>query len=128
MFVATGGEIVELEEMPVGGWTPVAAPLFGTASASGLLHVARSRTNTTALHDGPAWMNIPHGVRVVGGELVFDCYADLDGDGQVGIFEFLLVLGSWGPCDDDCLADLDHDGEVGITEFLTILGAWGPCP
>ncbi len=128
LFVATGGAIVELEAIVGGGWQPVAAPLFGTAGASGLLHVARSRTNATTRHDSPAWLNIPHGERVVIGELVPDCYADLDGDGQVGIFEFLAVLAAWGPCDDDCPADLDHDGEVGINEFLTVLAAWGPCP
>ncbi len=128
MFVATGGVIVELEEIAGGGWQPVAVPVFGTAGASGTLAVARSRTNTTAMHDDPAWGNIPHGQRQVIGDAVLDCYADLDGDGFVGIFEFLFVLGAWGPCDGECPADLDHDGEVGITEFLIILGAWGPCP
>jgi hypothetical protein len=128
LFVATGGVIVEMELIVGGGWQPVAAPLFSTATASGLFHVARSRTNATALHDGPAWRNIPHGERVVIGELVSDCYADLDGDGQVGINDFLMVLALWGPCDGDCVADLDHDEEVGITDFLGVLAAWGPCP
>ncbi len=128
LFVATGGAIVELESIVGGGWQPVAAPLFGAAEASGLFHVARSRTTATARHDSPAWANIPHGERVVIGELVQDCYADLDGDGQVGIFEFLLVLSAWGPCDDNCAADFDQDGEIGITEFLFVLSEWGPCP
>jgi hypothetical protein len=53
---------------------------------------------------------------------------DLDGDCEVGILDFLILLGLWGPCPDPCVADLDGDGEVGITDFLTLLGNWGPCP
>ncbi len=52
---------------------------------------------------------------------------DVDGDGSVGIIDFLLVLGLWGPCADcnDCLADGDGDCTVGITDFLNLLGNWG---
>ncbi len=52
---------------------------------------------------------------------------DLDGDGQVGITDFLLLLAAWGVCPDPgvCPADLDDDGFVGITDFLTLLGNWG---
>ncbi len=53
---------------------------------------------------------------------------DLDGDGSVGITDFLIVLGFWGPCPDPpaaCPADIDDDGMVGITDFLFILGNWG---
>ncbi len=51
---------------------------------------------------------------------------DIDGDGIVGINDFLILLGSWGPCDPpaDCPADLDGDGEVGINDFLILLGSW----
>ncbi len=51
---------------------------------------------------------------------------DLDGDGTVGIADFLSLLKSWGPCPPkgDCPADLDGDGEVGITDFLQLLNAW----
>ncbi len=47
-----------------------------------------------------------------------------DGDGMVGIVDFLAVLGGWGlpgPC------DFDGDAVVGITDFLKLLGTWGPC-
>ena len=53
---------------------------------------------------------------------------DLDGDGQVGITDFLALLQEWGPCAGPpapCPADLDGDGEVGIVDFLTLLGNWG---
>ncbi len=48
-----------------------------------------------------------------------------NGDGVIGIEEFLAVLGTWGQTGVPC--DLNDPG-VGIDEFLTILGLWGPCP
>jgi hypothetical protein len=51
---------------------------------------------------------------------------DIDGDGAVGILDFLVMLAEWGPCDPGCcLADLDLDGAVGITDFLVLIGNWG---
>ena len=51
---------------------------------------------------------------------------DIDGDGIVGIVDFLALLGDWGSCVEQCcLADLDLDGVVGITDFLLLLGGWG---
>jgi hypothetical protein len=55
------------------------------------------------------------------------CPADLDGDDEVGITDFLALLAAWGPCP-GCDADLDGDGEVSVTDFLALLAAWGPCP
>ena len=51
---------------------------------------------------------------------------DLDGDGQVGITDFLMLLASWGVCPDPdvCPADMDDDGVVGITDFLLLLANW----
>lgn len=127
LFVATGGAILELEPGLGGAWQPVAEPLFAASPAQGLLLVARSRTNATTIHDGPDWLNIPSGEREVIGQLVPDCNADLNGDGLVGITDFLQLLGAWGPCGGDCAEDLDHDEIVGITDFLLMLSAWGPC-
>ncbi len=45
-------------------------------------------------------------------------------DGNVGIVDFLALLGQWGgpgSCDFD-------GGGVGITDFLELLANWGPCP
>ncbi len=54
---------------------------------------------------------------------------DLDGDGVVGIIDFLELLASWGPCAEpcppSCPADLDGDCTVGITDFLLLLANWG---
>ncbi|MHC5005781.1 MAG: right-handed parallel beta-helix repeat-containing protein [Planctomycetota bacterium] len=53
-------------------------------------------------------------------------YGDVDGDGLVGVNDFLLLLGEWGACDAACcLADLDMDGQVGVTDFLILLASWG---
>ena len=54
----------------------------------------------------------------------WDCVGN---DGEIGIDEFLAVLGRWGvapnnPC------DFDGDGMIGINEFLKVLGLWGLCP
>ena len=56
-------------------------------------------------------------------------FADLNGDGAVGVKDLLGLLGSWGPCAKGCcLADLDLDGDVGVKDLLILLGNWGPCP
>jgi hypothetical protein len=60
------------------------------------------------------------------------CTGDIDGGGDVGVTDFLLLLADWGPCPDpcppSCAADLDGDCTVGITDFLLLLANWGPCP
>jgi len=57
-----------------------------------------------------------------------DVPGDVDGDGFVGIDDFLLLLAAWGPCDEpcppSCAADLDDDCTVGITDFLMLLANW----
>ena len=53
---------------------------------------------------------------------------DLDGDGMVGITDFLALLGAWGPCPLNCPADLDGSDVVGIADMLALLAAWGPNP
>ncbi len=30
-------------------------------------------------------------------------------------------------CPQPCVGDVDGDGEVGIGDFLTVIGTWGPC-
>jgi hypothetical protein len=66
----------------------------------------------------------------IGGEgfSTFDdpCPGDIDGDGEVGITDFLALLAAWGP-NRGHPADIDGDGEVGILDFLEILADWGPC-
>ena len=52
----------------------------------------------------------------------WDC---ADGNGEVGIVDFLALLGEWGQVGTAC--DFDNDG-VGIVDFLKLLGNWGECP
>lgn len=55
--------------------------------------------------------------------------ADLDGDGAVGIVDFLLLLISWGPCPSPCppygSGDVDGDCSVGLSDFAALLAGWG---
>ncbi|MHC4421784.1 MAG: DUF1028 domain-containing protein [Planctomycetota bacterium] len=57
--------------------------------------------------------------------LQYFALGDLDGDGQVGVVDFLGLLALWGPCPDPCIADLDGDGVVSVVDFLTQLANWG---
>ena len=52
--------------------------------------------------------------------------ADLNADGLVGIVDFLMLLGAWGPCGDcaDCPADLDGSCAVGLPDLLELLSHW----
>ena len=55
---------------------------------------------------------------------------DLNGDGVVDVFDLLLLLDAWGPCDDpddprSCPADLDGSGAVDVFDLLLLLGQWG---
>ena len=52
---------------------------------------------------------------------------DLDGDGQVGASDLLILLTNWGPCADcdDCAADLDRNCVVGARDLLILLINWG---
>ncbi len=58
------------------------------------------------------------------------CLWDLDGSGDVGVKDLLILLGVWGPCPKkgDCLSDFDGSGDVGVKDLLFLLGNWGPCP
>ena len=53
----------------------------------------------------------------------YDCEAVPNG--EVGINDFLDLLGQWAQVDSSC--DIDGGG-VGINDFLGLLANWGPCP
>jgi hypothetical protein len=58
-----------------------------------------------------------------------DLPGDLDGDGSVGVTDFLILLTTWGPCPGacppPCAGDLDGDCVVGVGDFLMLLSLWG---
>ncbi|MHC4127606.1 MAG: choice-of-anchor B family protein [Planctomycetota bacterium] len=62
-------------------------------------------------------------------ELLCSVPGDIDGDGTVGVNDFLLLLAGWGPCPDpcppSCAADFDGDCTVGVNDFLILLANWG---
>ncbi|MEE8155394.1 MAG: hypothetical protein V3T53_10625 [Phycisphaerales bacterium] len=53
--------------------------------------------------------------------------ADLDGDGNVGASDLLMLLAAWGT-DPGGPPDFDGDGNVGAEDLLVLLANWGPCP
>ncbi len=59
------------------------------------------------------------------------CPGDVDGDGVVGTYDLLAVLGDWGECPGHhgygCDADLDNDGNVGTSDLLEVIANWGVC-
>jgi len=58
------------------------------------------------------------------------CAWDLDGSGDVGVKDLLILLGAWGPCPpkEFCPADFDGSDDVGVKDLLILLGVWGLCP
>ena len=58
---------------------------------------------------------------------VTSCPWDYNGDGNVGITDFLALLEVWGPTTGHP-SDFDEDGQIGIVDFLALLANWGPCP
>lgn len=52
---------------------------------------------------------------------------DLDGNGSVGTSDLLILLSSWGSCDNckSCPADLDDDCNVGTSDLLILFANWG---
>ncbi len=49
---------------------------------------------------------------------------DLNGDGVVNVSDLLILLGSWGECEDECPADLNGDGVVDVSDLLILLANW----
>ncbi len=61
-------------------------------------------------------------------QVVPPCPWDLDGDGDVGVKDLLILLAAWGPVPTPDPPDFDGDGFVGVKDLLFLLGNWGPCP
>ena len=52
---------------------------------------------------------------------VCECYADLDGDTEVGLFDLIILKNQYGRADctiNPCVADIDGDGEVGLFDLI----------
>ena len=55
------------------------------------------------------------------------CPADLDGSGDVGFSDVLVIIGAWGPCGVPCPEDLSGNGAVDFADILAVIAAWGTC-
>jgi hypothetical protein len=57
-----------------------------------------------------------------------EAVGDLNGDGTVGIVDFLMLLAVWGPCGDPCPpscgGDLNGNCAVGGFDFVELLANW----
>lgn len=72
----------------------------------------------TGVHDGEirAYAIIP----------VTTCPGDTNGDGVLGVDDFLALLAAWGP-NPGHPSDINGDDIVGVDDFLALLAGWGPC-
>jgi choice-of-anchor B domain-containing protein len=101
----------------------------GEIEGAGVTPTSNMKVRFTA-NDGDPQSIVEAGVdafRVA--ELLCSVPGDLDGDGTVGINDFLQLLADWGPCPapcpPSCAADLDGDCAVGVNDFLIMLANWG---
>ena len=121
LFVLGGEANRQVYVFDVGSqtWTVTPTAVHDGGWGDGLEYVASS--GTLYQIDGRNALGTPQGTAGLG-----RTFGDLDGDGTVGIVDFLGLLSAWGPCADTCCpADLDGDGVVGILDFLLLLANWG---
>lgn len=60
-------------------------------------------------------------------EAAATCSGDLNGDGEVGLQDLLMILSGYGePCG-QCPEDIDGDGKIGLWDLITVIHGWGPC-
>jgi parallel beta-helix repeat protein len=53
-------------------------------------------------------------------------FADLNGDGVIGMADFEMLVNCWASSDEPCcVSDLDLDGVVGVVDFRILLANWG---
>jgi hypothetical protein len=88
---------------------------------------------TPALHVGGTF-NMAYGVPSASFAQWQGCDApiaipgDLDASGEVDVFDLLILLGTWGACEDcpssPCSADLDGSCVVDVFDLLILLGNW----
>ncbi len=104
-----------------GGWTGKVWKLTDV----GLAQTDQVRIRFVA-QDVAGESTVEAGVDGVELRMVICCLWDLDGDGTVGINDFLEVLSLWGP-NPGGPPDFDGDGTVGINDFLELLANWGGC-
>ncbi|MCH2133807.1 MAG: right-handed parallel beta-helix repeat-containing protein [Phycisphaerales bacterium] len=102
----------------------------GTGGIQVLLNWNVTLTDTTVCANSTpeqivgAWEDL--GGNSVGQECPAACPGDIDGNGEVGVDDLLLLLGEYGTdCSSGCDSDLDGDGAVNVDDLLEMLGYYG---
>ena len=103
----------------------------GTSSAAGFTITA----TIGQPEPGPAMSGGPF--ELIGGfwpgSGVGSCPADISGNSIVDVDDLLLVINSWGLCDDpqNCPADVaplgQGNGVVDVDDLLVVVNGWGTC-
>ncbi|MHC4785845.1 MAG: hypothetical protein ACYTE6_07750, partial [Planctomycetota bacterium] len=57
---------------------------------------------------------------------IVPCPADVNGDRDVDVSDFLAILAAWGQS--GVPEDVNRDDIVSVLDFLQLLAEWGPCP
>ena len=107
----------------VDGYVPRFGDAFGVLAAASIDGMFETLT-LPALDAGLTWHFNQDADSI---DLLVTTVGDLDGDGVVGINDFLLLLAAWGACPAPpavCPADFDGDGTVGINDLLILLAQW----
>jgi hypothetical protein len=50
---------------------------------------------------------------------------DCDGNGGVGVNDYVTLLSEWGNTAPPLTCDCDGNGGVGVNDYVTLLGEWG---
>ncbi len=99
----------------------IVSPIIGTPNGQDHIECVLTLAADMADGTGGTWflsvdpkLDLPGAIFDIITETLCACEWDLDGDGMVGVIDFLLLLSLWGDPYD-------------VTDMLELLVAWGPC-
>lgn len=99
----------------------IVSPIIGTPNGQDHIECVLGLATDMAEGTGGTWflsvdpkLDLPGAIFDIITQTLCTCEWDLDGDGVVGIGDFLLMLGLW-------------NNPYNITDFLDLLANWGPC-
>ena len=122
LLMVQGGEAnrqIYVLDVAAQTWAVTPIAVYDGGWGDGLEYVTASETLYQV--DGRNALGTPQGTAALAA-----LTGDLDGDGGVTTTDLLILLASWGPCEDcPCPADFDGSGAVGTTDLLILLSNWG---
>lgn len=126
LLLLGGSSIVAMKKTGDFSWvSDPDSPFHGLPGGTRMVLSRSTNNNDPAVHDLPAWNNIPANELLPIGEDRPDCDADLDGDDMVNGADLGVLLARWGT--DNGAADLNQDGVVNGADLGELLSAWGNC-